>query len=181
MEEDQEAHTLLVATAVEEVNAISSPTRPAAVAIHLDESNLFVQLGERSDGATTRWILDTGATNHMTGARSAFAELDAGVHGSVRFGDGSTVGIEGRGTVLFKCKTGEHQKLTGVYHIPRLTANIISLGQLEEEKFKIVLEGGALKIWDPWQRLVAVVRRGANRLYVLNANVDKPVCLAARG
>ncbi|RLN27572.1 hypothetical protein C2845_PM05G34840 [Panicum miliaceum] len=117
----------------------------------------------------------------MSGARSAFAELDTGVHGAVRFGDGSTMGIEGRGTVLFKCKTGEHQKLTGVYHIPRLQANIISLGQLEEEKFKIVLEDGALKIWDPWHRLVAVVRRGANRLYVLNANVDKPVCLAARG
>jgi hypothetical protein len=26
---------------------------------------------------------------------------------------------------------------------------------------------------------VAVVRRGAKRLYVLDANVDKPVCLAA--
>jgi hypothetical protein len=150
VEENPEAHTLLVASAVEEVNAThSSSSLPAAPAIHLDEANLFVQLGERGDGATTRWILDSGATNHMTGARSAFAELNTGVHGSVRFGDGSTVGIEGRGTVLFKCKTGEHQKLQGVYHIPRLTANIISLGQLEEEQYKIVLENGALKIWDP--------------------------------
>jgi transposase InsO family protein len=90
------------------------------------------------------------------------------------------VAIEGRGTVLFKCKTGEHQKLTGVYHIPRLMANIISLGQLEEDRYKIQLGHGMLKIWDPRRRLVAAVRRGASRLYVLNADVDKPVCLAAR-
>ena len=42
-----------------------------------------------------------GATNHMTSVRSAFFELDTGVHGTVRFGDGSVVDIEGRGTILF--------------------------------------------------------------------------------
>ncbi|XP_072150820.1 uncharacterized protein [Setaria viridis] len=183
-EEEEEAHTLLLATAVEEVNATPSLSAPAGATatpspIHLDESHLFVQLGERSDGATTRWILDSGATNHMTGARSAFADLDGSIRGSVRFGDGSTVVIEGRGTVLFKGKTGEHQKLVDVYHIPRLTANIISLGQLEEKRFKILLEDGALKIWNPQRRLVAIVQRAANRLYILNTNVDKPVCLAA--
>jgi transposase InsO family protein len=115
----------------------------------------------------------------MTDARSAFAEHDTDVHGSMRFSDGSTVGIEGRETVLFRCKTGEHQKLIGVYFIPRLIANIISLGQLEKEKFKIVMADGALKVWDPRGRLVAAVRRGARRLYILNADVDKPVRLAA--
>ena len=92
----------------------SSQDMPAAAAINLNEENLFVQLGERGDGDTTRWMLDTGATNHMTGARSAFAELDTGVRGTIRFEDGSAVSIERCGTVLFKCKTGEHQRLTGV-------------------------------------------------------------------
>jgi transposase InsO family protein len=182
VEAEQEAHTLLVATVVEEVNASTfSPSRPtAAPTTHLDESRLFIQLGEEGDSATTRWILDSCASNHMPGARSAFAELDDGVRGTVRFGDGSSVAIEGRDTMLFKCKTGEHQKLTRVYHIPRLTANIISLGQLEEDRYKIQLGDGMLKIWYPRRRLVAAVRRGASRPYVLNADVDKPVCLAAR-
>jgi hypothetical protein len=30
-----------------------------------------------------RWVIDTGATNHMTGAYGAFAELDTGVCGMV--------------------------------------------------------------------------------------------------
>lgn len=116
----------------------------------------------------------------MTGVRSAFAELDTGVHGTVRFGDGSVVGIEGRGTVLYSCKDGEHQKLMVVYHIPRLTANIASLGQLEEDGHKILLEAGFLRIWGPDRRLLAKVGRSANRLYVLTLRIDKPVCLAAR-
>ena len=40
-----------------------------------------------------RWVLDTGSTNHMTGAKSAFSELDSGIHGTVKF-----VEIEGYGT-----------------------------------------------------------------------------------
>jgi hypothetical protein len=51
-----------------------------------------------------------------------------------------------------------------MYHIPRLIANIVSLGELEEAGFKIVMVDGALKVWDPLQRLVAVVWRGANWL-----------------
>ena len=69
-----------------------------------------------------------GAMNHMTGERSVFSELDTGVRGTVRFGDGSTMAIEGRGTILFKLKSGEHRELAGVYYILRLTTNIVSLG-----------------------------------------------------
>ena len=116
--------------------------------VSLREDKLFVQLGEKSDDGQTRWILDTGATNHMTGVRSAFSELDTGVRGTVRFGDGSMVDIHGRATILFSCKTGEHQRLGGVYYIPRLTANIISLGQLDEDKYKVLIEDGVLRIRD---------------------------------
>ncbi|KAJ1257158.1 hypothetical protein BS78_K195100 [Paspalum vaginatum] len=147
-----------------------SPTaaRPEAPAIHLNENQLFVQLGDKKEGSHARWILDTGATNHMTGERGLFSELDTGVHGTVRFGDGSVVGIEGRGTVLFKCKTGEHQALTGVFHIPRLTANIVSLGQLEGDGYKILMDCGSMKIWDVQRHLLAKVARAANNLYTLN-------------
>ncbi|WVZ92529.1 hypothetical protein U9M48_038584 [Paspalum notatum var. saurae] len=81
----------------------------------------------------------------MTGMRSAFSELDTGIQGTVRFGDGSVAGIEGRRMILFKCKNGEHQVLGGVYHIPRLTANVICLRQMKEAGFKILLDKGCLK------------------------------------
>jgi hypothetical protein len=37
----------------------------------------LLQLGaEEENRDTSRWILDTGATNHMMGSRGAFVELD---------------------------------------------------------------------------------------------------------
>ena len=50
----------------------------------------------------------------------------------MKFGDGSVVEIEGSDTILFVGKGGEHHKLTGIYFIPRLKANLVSLGQLDE-------------------------------------------------
>ena len=50
--------------------------------------------------------------------------------GIVKFGDGSIVEIEGRDTILFVGKGNEHRKLTNVYFISRLKANLMSLGQL---------------------------------------------------
>jgi hypothetical protein len=149
--------------------------------VHLDESRLFVQLGENGGGDSARWILDSGATNHMMGMHTVFSEIDLRVHGSVHFGDGSVTNIEGRGTILIKCKTGGHKALTGVYYIPRLTANIISLDQMVEVVYKIMIHDGFLRLWDRAGMLIAKVKHATKKLYILNLNVDRPVCLAAQG
>jgi hypothetical protein len=117
----------------------------------------------------------------MTGVRAVFSEIDLRVHGTVRFGDGSVTNIEGRDMILVKCKTGGHKGLTGVYYIPRLKANIVSLGQMEEAGYKIILESGFLKLWNRAGTLAAKVKHGASRLYVLHLDVDWPMCLAAQG
>jgi hypothetical protein len=75
----------------------------------------------------------------MTGDRSVFSKLNHDVRGTVRFGDGSVAEIEGSGTIIFSCKNGEHRVLTGVYYLPRLTANIISVGQLDESGCRILI------------------------------------------
>jgi hypothetical protein len=66
------------------------PVVPSTTEVHLKDDKLFMQLGDKA-GDSTWWILDTEATNHMTGERSAFAKLDTKMHGTVRFGDGSVV------------------------------------------------------------------------------------------
>ena len=127
-----------------------------------------------------RWVLNTGETNHMTSARYTFSELDSGIRGMVKFGDGSIVEIEGRGTILFVGKGGEHRKLTGVYFIPRLKANFVSLGQFDEASCFISIERGLLKICDDRRRLLMQVRRRKNRLYILKLEIEQPVSLSAR-
>jgi hypothetical protein len=103
---------LLVATVLEETHAGSAPviTNIEIVVntteVHLQEDKLFVQLGNKKDSGHTRWILDTGATNHMAGSSSSFTDLDEAIRRTMRFGDGSMLGIEGKGTVVMECKNG---------------------------------------------------------------------------
>ena len=91
-------------------------------------SRARVNLGRAEEEAEEQWYLDTSASNHITGNRAAFSELDTGVVGTVKFGDNSGIDIQGRGTVMFQCKNGEHKALTDVYYIPKLRSNIVSIG-----------------------------------------------------
>jgi hypothetical protein len=54
-------------------------------------------------------------------------KLDTAVLHTMRFGDNSVARIKGRGTVVFMCKNGESRSLEGVYFIPRLATNIMSI------------------------------------------------------
>lgn len=121
--------------------------------------------------------LDNGASNHMTGQRTKFKELDEKITGKVRFGDGSTVEIKGKCSVTFKCRNGEDVRLDGVYYIPTLYNNIISLGQLSENGKKVILNGVHLWVYDERGRLLMNVKRTANRLYKIILECNKPNCL----
>jgi hypothetical protein len=125
--------------------------------------------------------MDTGASNHMSGSRAAFADLDTGVTSSVRFGDGSIARIEGIGTVIYSCKNGEHRTLPNVYYLPRLTANIVSVGQLDESGYQVLIETSVMHVRDEEKRLLVKIHRSHGRLYILDINLARPVCLAARG
>jgi hypothetical protein len=61
-----------------------------------------------------------------------------------------------------------------------LRNSIINLGQLDESGSHVKIKNGVMRIWDHHHRLLAKVTRGTNRLYVLNVQVEQPLCLAAR-
>jgi hypothetical protein len=105
-------------------------TTSTARQVHLVEEKVFSHFNDEVKKNGKRWVLDSGASNHMTDVREVFAELDTNIHGTVRFGDGSVVEIEGIGTILFVCRNGEHRVLTVMYLIPKLTTNIVSLGSV---------------------------------------------------
>jgi hypothetical protein len=152
---------------------------PAGDGVHLSEHKAFAVLDNAKEERTRRWIFDTGASNHMTGTRAFFSDLDTSIAGIVRFGNGVVAQIEGRDTILFECKTGEHRPLPNTYFIPRLTANIISCGQLDETGYETLIREGVMRVRDERDRLLARICWGPGRLYTLDLNIARPVCLAA--
>lgn len=130
---DGESGALYVAQVCNVVREIT----PGEHRVFLNQERVFPT--EYGSGA---WVLDTGATNHMTGCREALSSLDETVRGSVHFGDGSMVEIHEIGDVTIAGKGGDHRVLTEVYYIPSLKCNIISLGQLEEAGCTIGIDVG---------------------------------------
>jgi transposase InsO family protein len=150
--------------------------------VHLTEKKVVLDREDgREEEKTSEWFLDTEATNHMTGARSAFAELDTGVVGTVKFGDGSVIDIQGRGTVVFQCKNGDHRSLEAVYYIPKLRKNIVSVGRLDARGYDAHIWHGVFTLRDPEGMLLAKVNRDSIYLYVLKLNLATPICMAVNG
>jgi hypothetical protein len=96
----------------------------AEVEIH--EEKVFTHLDEEKERDTRTWVLDTGATNHMSGCRATFMKICTMVLGTVHFSDDSVARIEGSETVMFVCKNGESRSFNGVYFIPHLTTGSTS-------------------------------------------------------
>lgn len=126
------------------------------------------------------WYLDNGASNHMTGDKSKFSKLDEDVTGEVKFGDGSTVCIKGKGSIAFKCKIGDVKVFDNVFYISNLCNNIISLGQMSEEGNKVVLNGDFLWVHDNCGKLLMKVRRSEKRLYKILLEDSQDVCLLTK-
>jgi transposase InsO family protein len=160
-----------------------NPALLLAVAEHVaDTSEEEVHLSENKLVPATHldgvWVLDTGASNHMTGSRAALSYLNEKVRGTVKFGDGSTVEIHGLGSMVIQGRQQEHKVLTDIYYIPKLKSNIVSLGQLEEKGFEISLKNGRCSVIDQDGHTVLIsAPRSANRLYTHTFNIASPVCL----
>lgn len=154
---------------------MNTVTNAPTQTVHLSEKTVVpVQC---DDGV---WVLDTGASNHMTGSRAALSQLDEGVGGTVRFGDGSCVEICGLGSVVLEGRQQVHKLLTNVYYIPKLKSNIVSLGQLEENGCKVVLENGFLFVLDQERKLLVKAPCTGNRLYTIKLGIVPPVCLLSK-
>jgi hypothetical protein len=128
--------------------------------VHIVEEKVYAALDGEMEQESCRWVLDTGASNHMSGYRAAFSSIDGGTVGTVKFADGSVVRIEGIGMVIYECKTGEHRAFNGVYYIPRLNTSIISVGQLDEEGYEVLIKGeschSGIQIRSCWEGSTAV-------------------------
>uniref|UniRef100_A0A803MZ89 Uncharacterized protein n=1 Tax=Chenopodium quinoa TaxID=63459 RepID=A0A803MZ89_CHEQI len=132
---------------------------------------------KRDDNCT--WYLDNGASNHMTGDKNKFVDLDTAVTGNVTFGDGSKVKIEGKGITMIELKDSSHKLIPDVYYIPNLRSNISSVGQLlKVNGCKIIMEGQKLWLRDRYSKLIAIVSMTKNRMFLINLlQTIKPMCL----
>ncbi|GJQ97357.1 zinc finger, CCHC-type containing protein [Tanacetum coccineum] len=143
----------------EQSNLVKEDLEPTLLMAILEDSNEGKQVkeveeqkvslheedvGYKETRIDSLWYLDNGASNHMTGVREHFKELDDKVSGKVRFGDGSYIEIKGKGSILIECDDEKQRIISHVYYIPSLKSNLLSLGQFTEIGCKVVMEDDEL-------------------------------------
>ena len=87
------------------------------------------------------WFLDSGCSNHMCGKKELFTNLDESFRQSVKLGNNSNMAVKGKGNVRFQ-SNGISQTITGVFYIPELKNNLLSIGQLQEKGLVILFQHG---------------------------------------
>ena len=116
--------------------------------VYLNERKVNPKKFEAESDTVDVWYLDNGASNHMSGNRMFFCELDDTVTGKVQFGDDSKIDTMGKGSIRFITKGGEKKVLNNIYYIPALRSNIVSLGKATEVGCEVRKKEDTLSLFD---------------------------------
>ncbi|KAI5315217.1 hypothetical protein L3X38_044393 [Prunus dulcis] len=102
----------------------------------------FVNLSSQD----TCWIVDSGASFHVTSRRDFFTSYTNGDFGNVRMGNDKLSKIVGRGDISLETNTSCHLVLKDVRHVPDMRLNLISTGLLDDEGYTNVFVEGKWKL-----------------------------------
>ena len=101
--------------------------------------------GKRSD-----WIIDSGASCHMTWEKELFFEYRELSGSTVKLCDGRTVEAMDEGTVRVSVYRGDGKlhtlSMINVLHVPELSCNLMSVGQITDHGFLIQFKNDRCQI-----------------------------------
>ncbi|RDY02975.1 hypothetical protein CR513_13501, partial [Mucuna pruriens] len=90
--------------------------------------------------------LDIGCSNHMTGNKGWFVNLDEKVKRMMKFDDISIDTVEGIDKVLIHRRDGQQSLITDILYVPQIKTNLLSLGQLLEKGYVMNMEHNVMKV-----------------------------------
>jgi hypothetical protein len=82
------------------------------------------------------WILDSGASAHMTGIKSLLKDYNEVAMTTVTVANGAILPAKGVGNISFQTEHG-YVTFTGILHVPGLDRNLISVPQLTSKDLAI--------------------------------------------
>jgi hypothetical protein len=120
------------------------------------------------------WLIDSGATHHMTYDRSLFKELNKTII-SYNFivGNGAPIEVEGIGTVTIKHHSGL-KLILNVLYVPKLTSSLLSVPQLLEEGYHVFFMHKACEIKHQNNKEVIKIQMESNK-FVLDSMIIEQV------
>ncbi|WVY90442.1 hypothetical protein V8G54_035956 [Vigna mungo] len=118
-------------------------------AVVSDDANVFLisevnYLNITFDDCT--WIVDTGASFHVTPHEGFFSSYKKGDFGTMKMGNHVTSKIVGIGEVTLTTENGTRLVLKEVRHVPEMRLNLISVGKLDDAGMNNQFSDGKWKL-----------------------------------
>ena len=93
--------------------------------------NLATSVSAFNSHTSLPWIIDSGASDHMTGSSPVFcAYTPCSGRDKVRIADGTVSSVSGKGLV----RVTPLLSLSSVLHVPNFTTNLLSIGRITRDK-----------------------------------------------
>lgn len=106
-----------------------------------EEVALFnaAHIGEQVSGEEV-WLIDSGATNHMTKEERFFITLDTSVQIPIRIGNGARIMTTGKGNIEVMTRKGA-RVIRDVFLVPEIDKNLLSVPQMVRNGNQVLFVG----------------------------------------
>jgi hypothetical protein len=134
---------------------------------------MFLSCHKTEEQHKDLWLLVSGFSNHMTCNKDLLSCIDSSISSDIKLGNDSLVKFQDKGTVHILTKQDVKKDINDVYHVPDLKHNILSVGQLVENGYKVLFEGASCKIYDkpPSIKLISEIHMTQNRMFPLTLRI----------
>ena len=93
------------------------------------------------------WLIDSGASCHMTGYQELLSDLaKRESYQNVIPGDDARYAVRGASATSFQLKSGKTLKMKDVLHVPGMTSNLVAVSALEDEGDDVTFSRGRVYI-----------------------------------
>ena len=120
---------------------------------------------------TSDWVIDSGASFHVTSNCDFFTSYASGDFGYVRMGNDGASKIVGIGDIYLESSVGSRLLLKDVRHVPEMRLNLISTGKLDDDGYCNYFGEGKWKLTKG--SIILAKGRKVNTLYVMEAKLIK--------
>jgi len=94
------------------------------------------------------WVIDTGASRHMTGECSQLQTLSKGKYShAIELGDNKIYLMKGIGSTLLELESSGSIHLKNILYVLGLKKNLLSISCLEDKGDKIAFFNGKVWVW----------------------------------
>ncbi|CAI5714033.1 unnamed protein product [Peronospora farinosa] len=132
-----------------------------------EEDAVFASGESRSSG----WLIDSGATAHMTPHREDLFDYKNLVTSiEVTIADGKKIRVVGTGSVRLTGIDGKRIRMLDVLHIPGLDRRLLSVGKLAERGLNVEFERTSCIIWNKKQAIASGKKVG--KAYILECQQE---------